>query len=136
MRTAITALFLFLFVITLLMAAYSVNIPLVSVDPVAAKPQMIYVLGKSTWAEVRSVGLTLNLGGDVTGTEVRFYVRTPGNYIIAVSLLDQGGSVISTGTDCSYYGSGFRNAFISFSPVSIDDVYSVKVEIRRVSICV
>jgi len=143
MRTAITALFLFLFVITLLMAAYSVNIPLVSVDPVAAKPEMVYVLDKNNRGidrnEVRSVTLTLS-GTTVSGAKVVFYKRNPAIYSIrtTVLLLDEGGSTISTGTVCeSYLGSGLRDATITgFSPpVSIDEVYRVNVEIAYVVDC-
>jgi hypothetical protein len=141
MRTAITALFIFLFVLTLLMAAYSVNIPLVSVDPVAAKPEMVYVLDKnflgSDRNEVRSVTLTLS-GTTVSGATVVFYKRTGGTYYVrtTVMLLDEGGSTISTGTVCGFYtGTGLRTAIITgFSPpVSIDEVYRVNVEIARVS---
>ena len=141
MRTAITALFIFLFVLTLLMAAYSVNIPLVSVDPVAAKPEMVYVLDKNNRGidrnEVRSVTLTLS-GTTVSGATVVFYKRTGGTYYVrtTVMLLDEGGSTISTGTECgSYFGTGLRTAIVTgFSPpVSIDEVYRVNVEIARVS---
>jgi len=143
MRTAITALFIFLFVLTLLMAAYSVNIPLVSVDPVAAKPQMVYVLDKNfppgDQNEVRSVTLTLS-GTTVSGATVVFYKRLPPAYPIrtTVMLLDEGGITISTGTVCgSYSGTGLRTAIITgfSSPVSIDDVYTVNVEIAMVSSC-
>lgn len=143
MRTAITALFIFLFVLTLLMAAYSVNIPLVSVDPVAAKPEMVYVLDKndrgSDQNEVRSVTLTLS-GTTVSGATVVFYKRTtpPHSIRTTVMLLDEGGSTISTGTVCGFYtGTGLKTAIITgfSSPVSIDEVYRVNVEIARVGLC-
>ncbi len=143
MRTAITALFLFLFVITLLMAAYSVNIPLVSVDPVAAKPEMVYVLDKNNRGidrnEVRSVTLTLS-GTTVSGATVVFHKRNPAIYSIrtTVMLLDEGGSTISMGTVCGFYtGTGLKTAIITgFSPpVSIDEVYRVNVEIAYVVDC-
>ncbi len=123
--------------------AYSVSIPFVSVDPVAVKPEMTYFLGKNNLAvdrnEVRSVSLTLS-GTTVTGATVVFYKRTGGTYPVrtTVTLLDAGGSTISTGTVCgSYAGVGLRTATITgFSQaVSIDEVYTVRATIEMVAAC-
>ncbi len=141
MRSTATALIIFLIIFTPLIA-YSVSIPLASVDPVAVKPEMTYVLGKNNVVgdrnEVRSVSLSLS-GTTVTGATITFHKRTPGTYPIltTVSLLDAGGSTISTGTACtSYTGTGSRTATVTFSPaVSVDAVYTVWATIARVASC-
>ncbi len=125
------------------LTAYSVGITIATVDPVAVKPGMSYVLGKNALPsdrnEVRSVSLTLS-GTTVSGATVVFYKRTPGTYSVrtTVSLLDAGGSTISLGTVCGgYVGTGLRTATITgFSPpVSVDEVYTVRVSIARVASC-
>ena len=125
------------------LTAYSVYITIASVDPVAVKHVMTYVLDKNfppgDQNEVRSVTLTLS-GTTVSGATVVFYKRTVGTYYVrtTVMLLDEGGSTISTGTECGLYtGMGLRTATITgFSPpVSIDEVYRVNVEIARVGFC-
>jgi heme/copper-type cytochrome/quinol oxidase subunit 3 len=126
-----------------LIAAYSVYLPVATVDALAVKPEMSYSLGKnnvlSDQNEVRSVSLSVS-GTTVTGATVQFYKRTPGNYGVrtTVTLLDGNGNTISTGTACSSYtGTGIRTATItSFTPpVSIDSVYRVNVVIQRVGSC-
>ncbi len=143
MRPAATALIIFLTILLLTtLMAYSVNIPIASVDPLPAKREMTYVLGKNNTPsdrnEVRSVSLSLS-GTAVTGAAVTFHKRTPGTYPIltTVSLLDAGGSTISTGTACtSYTGTGSRTATVTFSPaVSVDAVYTVWATIARVASC-
>ena len=141
-RTALLTIF---FALTLAsLTAYSLVIPIASVDPVAVKPAMEISLGKNNVPgdnnEVRSVSLSLT-GATVTGATVQFYKRTPGLYSVrtTVTLLDANGNTLSTGTACgSYAGTGIRTATIaSFSSAaSIDDVYRVGVAIERVASCV
>jgi hypothetical protein len=141
-RTALLTIF---FALTLAyLTAYSLVIPIASVDPVAVKPAMEISLGKNNVPgdnnEVRSVSLSLT-GATVTGATVQFYKRTPGLYSVrtTVTLLDANGNTLSTGTACSSYaGTGIRTATIaSFSSAaSIDDVYRVGVAIERVASCV
>ena len=131
------------FIIFSFIAAYSVYLPVATVDALAVKPEMSYSLGKnnvlSDQNEVRSVSLSVS-GTTVTGATVQFYKRTPGTYSVrtTVTLLDGNGNTISTGTACgSYTGTGTRTATItSFTPpVSIDSVYRVNVVIQRVVLC-
>jgi hypothetical protein len=126
-----------------LIVAYSVYLPVTTVDPLAVKPEMSYSLGKNNVAgdqnEVRSVTLSVS-GSTVTGATVQFFKRTGGNYNVrtTVTLLDGNGNTISTGTACSSYGgTGTRTTTItSFTPpVSIDSVYRVNVVIQRVGSC-
>jgi hypothetical protein len=126
-----------------LIVAYSVYLPVTTVDPLAVKPEMSYSLGKNNVAgdqnEVRSVTLSVS-GTTVTTATVQFFKRTGGNYTVrtTVTLLDGNGNTISTGTACSSYtGIGTRTATItSFTPpVSIDSVYRVNVVIQRVGSC-
>jgi hypothetical protein len=131
------------FIIFSFIAAYSVYLPVATVDALAVKPEMSYSLGKnnvlSDQNEVRSVSLSVS-GTTVTGATVQFYKRTPGTYSVrtTVTLLDGNGNTISTGTACgSYTGTGTRTVTItSFTPpVSIDSVYRVNVVIQRVGSC-
>jgi hypothetical protein len=131
------------FIIFSFIAAYSVYLPVATVDALAVKVEMSYSLGKnnvlSDQNEVRSVSLSVS-GTTVTGATVQFYKRTPGTYSVrtTVTLLDGNGNTISTGTACgSYTGTGTRTVTItSFTPpVSIDSVYRVNVVIQRVGSC-
>ncbi len=144
MRTAPTVLVLFLFVLMLTtLISYSVNVPIVSVNPVAVKPAMTYFLDKNNLLldrnEVRSVSLSLS-GTTVISATLVFYKRTSGTYNVrtTVSLLDADGNVISEGTECaSYLGTGSRTVIVSFAPaVSVDDVHSVRTTIEVVTLCI
>ncbi len=137
-------LLIFLAILTPLMVAYSLNIPVASVDPVPVKPEMVYNLGKNNVIipddrnEVRQVDLTLS-GSTVTGATVQFYKRTTGIYSVrtTVKLYDANGNSLSSGTVCATFtGTGTRTASVTFSPaVSIESVYRVEAVILRVAAC-
>ena len=133
MRAAAPLLIFLVMLTFFIIIAYSVNIPIASVDPVAEKPAMRYSLGKSSLRssdrnEVRSVSLSLS-GTTVTGATVGLYIRNSGLYSVTVELRDSGGNTISTGHSplgCVYLGAGLRSVSVSMSPqVSIDSVYTV-----------
>jgi len=140
MRAAAPLLiFLVLVMLTFfIIIAYSVNIPIASVDPVAEKPAMTYSLGKNAVSsdsnEVRSVILSLS-GTTVTGATVGLYIRNSGWYSVTVVLRDSGGNTISTGQPplgCVFLGAGLRSVGVSMSPqVSIDSVYTVQASAAR-----
>jgi hypothetical protein len=119
-------------------AAYSVHMPIMSVDPIAGKPAMSYRLGKNNYVgdrnEVRSVSLTTS-GTTVTGATVQIYVRNAGWYEVIVQLYDANGNIISTGSPplgCVYLNSDLQSASVPMSPqVSIDSVYTVQASASR-----
>jgi hypothetical protein len=119
-------------------AAYSVYMPIMSVDPIAGKPEMSYSLRKNNLAsdrnEVRSVALSVS-GTTVTGATVQIYVRNAGWYEVTVLLYDANGNIISTGSPpvgCVYLNSGLQSASVPMSPqVSIDSVYTVQASASR-----
>jgi type 1 fimbria pilin len=119
-------------------AAYSVHMPIMSVDPIAGKPAMTYRLGKNNYVgdrnEVRSVSLTTS-GTTVTGATVQIFVRNAGWYDVTVRLYDANGNTISIGSPpmgCVYLSSGLQSASVSMSPqVSIDSVYTVEASAFR-----
>ena len=138
MRAAAPLLIFLVMLTFFIIIAYSMNIPIASVDPVAEKPAMTYSLGKnavlSDRNEVRSVSLSLS-GTTVTGATVGLYIRNSGWYSVTVVLRDSGGNTISTGQPplgCVFLNTGLRSVSVSMSPqVSIDSVYTVQASAAR-----
>ncbi|MDJ0274176.1 MAG: hypothetical protein NYU90_03125 [Aigarchaeota archaeon] len=125
-----------LFLITL--TAFSVSISITTVDPLASRAYVEYVLGKASGTnppEIRSVLLN---GNPVSSVSISFYMRALLQFIrVTVTLYDDNGIVIGSGSDCGFYiFPGIQSMTVPVSPNPLpSQVARVETSIQVVLLC-
>jgi hypothetical protein len=141
--------FLFFLIITFIilfsiLEAYSTLITISEVEPLPRRGSIQYNFGKQgspfRYTEVRSITLTLT-GNDVVSVDVQWYrrFRTSWGYnvTISVSLMDDGGNTISSGSigPFCFIGGGLSIDRVPVNPVNIDDIAAVRASADIGDVC-
>ena len=127
-----------------ILEAYSTLITISEVEPLPRRGSIQYNFGKQgfppQYTEVRSITLTLT-GNDVVSVDVQWYRRFPprwGYYVtISVSLMDDGGNTISSGSigPFCFIGGGLRIDRVPVNGVNIDDIAAVRASADIGDVC-